>query len=212
MDYRWVEHDPSKSLGYVCHTVEELEPLALEWLRKYINLPSWPVGSLLPQPILKKWSSSSGFNNISKQRSLHIIWFTKRYEPFTNDGVSYRLENSRTPFIWVIRPPQGFDLRGAFQAEWLSEHFEERMSESNQGLLVKNWAPQLVILVHKSTGAFLSYCGWNSVPESLSQRSSNHWMTLGSRANLQLQDVGGGNGCLCRVDKMSSKCYWRGKG
>ena len=79
------------------------------------------------------------------------------------------LEASGKSFIWVIRPPIGFDLRGEFRSEWLPEGFEERIKEIKQGLLVRNWAPQLEILSHKSTGAFLSHCGWNSVIESLSQ-------------------------------------------
>ncbi|KAI5433542.1 hypothetical protein KIW84_020724, partial [Lathyrus oleraceus] len=79
------------------------------------------------------------------------------------------LEESGIFFIWVIRPPFGFDINAEFKAEWLPEGFEERMKLSKRGLLVHKWGPQLEILSHKSTGAFLSHCGWNSVLESLSQ-------------------------------------------
>lgn len=78
------------------------------------------------------------------------------------------LEASGKAFIWVIRPPFGLDIDGEFKPEWLPEGFEERMSAKNQGLLVHAWAPQVEILAHESTSAFLSHCGWNSVLESLS--------------------------------------------
>ncbi|PWA13701.1 UDP-glucuronosyl/UDP-glucosyltransferase [Artemisia annua] len=77
------------------------------------------------------------------------------------------LEESKKPFIWVIRPPIGFDLTCEFRTEWLPLGFEDRIGK--QGLIVHNWAPQLEILCHRSTGAFLTHCGWNSVMESLSQ-------------------------------------------
>lgn len=78
------------------------------------------------------------------------------------------LEVSEKPFIWVVRPPIGFSTATEdLQAEWFPEGFIERIRRKNQGLLVYKWAPQLEILSHKSTGAFLSHCGWNSVLESL---------------------------------------------
>ncbi|KAJ4962747.1 hypothetical protein NE237_022686 [Protea cynaroides] len=79
------------------------------------------------------------------------------------------LENSGKNFIWVVRPPIGFDMNLEFKAkDWLPEGFEDRMKETNRGLLVRKWAPQMEILSHRSTCAFLSHCGWNSVMESLS--------------------------------------------
>lgn len=36
-----------------------------------------------------------------------------------------------------------------------------------RGLVVPSWAPQVAILKHPSTGAFLSHCGWNSTLESI---------------------------------------------
>ncbi|XP_010252416.1 PREDICTED: UDP-glycosyltransferase 92A1-like [Nelumbo nucifera] len=80
------------------------------------------------------------------------------------------LESSGKIFIWVLRPPIGFDVNEEFRIEeWLPDGFEERMRESNRGLLIRRWAPQLEILSHNSTCAFLSHCGWNSVLESLRQ-------------------------------------------
>ena len=78
------------------------------------------------------------------------------------------LEASDKNFIWVIRPPIGFELNTEFKAkEWLPKGFEKRIKESRRGLLVYNWAPQVEILSHKSVSAFLTLCGWNSVLEAL---------------------------------------------
>uniref|UniRef100_A0A5B7BLS7 Glycosyltransferase n=1 Tax=Davidia involucrata TaxID=16924 RepID=A0A5B7BLS7_DAVIN len=79
------------------------------------------------------------------------------------------LEASGKAFIWVAKPPTGFSVTEEFRAEWLPDGFEERIREKNQGMLIHKWAPQQEILSHKSTGAFLSHCGWNSVLESLCQ-------------------------------------------
>ncbi|KAG6663980.1 hypothetical protein CIPAW_02G059400 [Carya illinoinensis] len=134
-----------ESSGWLCNSVEEIEPLGLDLLMKYIRLPVWAIGPLLPPAALKSSSSSQMMQ------------------------LAIGLEGSGKSFIWVVRPPLGFDLNGEFRAEWLPEGFEERMKQSRRGLIVRNWAPQLDILSHKSTGAFLSHCGWNSVLESLSQ-------------------------------------------
>ncbi|GKV41011.1 hypothetical protein SLEP1_g48592 [Rubroshorea leprosula] len=156
-----------------------------------MKIPVWPIGPLLPSALLNKSSSSAGYfyqHRAGKQPGISVEKCIKWLDLQKPDSVLYisfgsqntisqaqmkalasGLEESGVLFIWVIRPPLGFDLRGEFKPEWLPEGFEERTREKKQGLLVKNWAPQLDILSHKSTGAFVSHCGWNSVTESLSQ-------------------------------------------
>ncbi|XP_057855813.2 putative UDP-rhamnose:rhamnosyltransferase 1 [Cryptomeria japonica] len=66
------------------------------------------------------------------------------------------LEESKIPFMCV--------LTGHATAE-LQQRLVDRTN--GRGLVVTEWAPQLYILNHPSTRAFLSHCGWNSVTESL---------------------------------------------
>ncbi|CAL5033288.1 unnamed protein product [Urochloa decumbens] len=77
------------------------------------------------------------------------------------------LEQSAHKFVWVIRPPSGFDVNDEFRPEWLPKGFMEKVEESGQGLVVRWWAPQVEILAHTVTGAFLTHCKWNSVQGSL---------------------------------------------
>ncbi|XP_061352024.1 UDP-glycosyltransferase 92A1-like [Gastrolobium bilobum] len=172
-----------KSDGWICNTVEEVEPLGLQLLRQYLELPVWTVGPLL-QPAANKGSSKHRAGkepgialeaciewlNLKDQNSVLYISFGSQNTISASQmmALAEGLEESGKPFIWVIRPPFGFDINGVFGEEWLPEGFEERMRVNERGLLVHKWGPQLEILSHTSTGAFLSHCGWNSVLESLS--------------------------------------------
>ncbi|PWA87335.1 UDP-glucuronosyl/UDP-glucosyltransferase [Artemisia annua] len=180
-----------ESNGWLCNTVEEIEALGLEVLRNYVKVPVWCVGPLLPIKMLKKnvgWDTGYGLigQRSGKEPSIRpencIEWLDAHpegsvlYISFGSQNtisetqmmeLAKGLEESKKPFIWVIRPPIGFDLKGEFRPEWLPLGFEDRIGK--QGLMVHNWAPQLEILCHRSTGAFLTHCGWNSVMESLSQ-------------------------------------------
>ena len=170
-----------KSDGWICNTVEEIEPLGLQLLRKYIELPVWSVGPLLPPSSLKGSKQRAGkepgialeacieWLNLKDQNSVLYISFGSQNTISASQmmALAEGLEESGKPFIWVIRPPLGFDMNGKFSAEWLPKGFEERIRDSQRGLLVHKWGPQLEILSHILTGAFLSHCGWNSVLESL---------------------------------------------
>ncbi|KAL1181000.1 hypothetical protein V6Z11_A02G017100 [Gossypium hirsutum] len=178
-----------KSFGWLCNTVEEIEPFGLDLLRKYIKSPVWSIGPLLPKSwLINSSAPASVRQHAGKEPGTSPEKCVQWLDMHSDDSVLYisfgsqntispsqmmelatGLEKAGKPFVWVIRPPLGFDLKAEFKPEWLPEGFEDRMSRNNQGLLVKNWAPQLEILSHRSTGAFLSHCGWNSTMESLSQ-------------------------------------------
>ncbi|MCL7039697.1 hypothetical protein MKW94_023820 [Papaver nudicaule] len=180
-----------KSDGMMCTTVEEIEGLGLEVLRNYMDSkPVWAIGPLLPHPFLLGTNKKSVVSNSRTGKEYGIspescIEWLNHQKPSSVVYISFGsqntirasnmmelalgLEKSGKCFIWVLRPPSEYDLKSEFKSEWLPEGFVERMKESQKGLLVKKWAPQLEILSHKSTGAFLSHCGWNSVLESLSQ-------------------------------------------
>ncbi|KAK6152352.1 hypothetical protein DH2020_014987 [Rehmannia glutinosa] len=73
------------------------------------------------------------------------------------------LEASNFAFIWIIR---GLDCSAEVE-EWLvEEKFEQRVG--NRGLIIRGWAPQVLILSHPSVGGFLTHCGWNSTLEGIS--------------------------------------------
>ncbi|XP_009792915.1 UDP-glycosyltransferase 92A1-like isoform X2 [Nicotiana sylvestris] len=177
------------SLGWLCNSVEEIEFIGIKAIKNLTKLPVWCIGPLLPQCMIKKGEKDQILESrIAKDHGLSpekcIEWLNKHpknsvlYISFGSQNtistsqmmaLALGLEDSEKPFIWVVRPPIGFDLQGEFKSEWLPQGFQERVEKGNKGLIVKSWAPQLQILCHGSTGAFLTHCGWNSVLESLSE-------------------------------------------
>ncbi|XP_057500041.1 zeatin O-glucosyltransferase-like [Actinidia eriantha] len=76
------------------------------------------------------------------------------------------LEESGEKFIWVSRDADRGDIfAGDEKREKVLEGYEERVREV--GMVVRDWAPQVEILGHPSTGGFMSHCGWNSCMESI---------------------------------------------
>ncbi|KAL5067171.1 hypothetical protein RYX36_018058 [Vicia faba] len=90
------------------------------------------------------------------------------FEVFKIEQITIGLEQSKKKSIWVLRDADKGDIfYGSEDKRYeVAKGFEERVE--GMGLVVRDWAPQLEILNHSSTGGFMSHCGWNSSLESIS--------------------------------------------
>ncbi|CAN6337017.1 unnamed protein product [Urochloa humidicola] len=87
--------------------------------------------------------------------------------------IAVGLERSGHRFLWVVRAPPSDnpekELIGIHADPdlhtLLPEGFLERTK--GRGLVVKLWTPQVDVLHHKATGAFVTHCGWNSIIEGI---------------------------------------------
>ncbi|XP_010924263.1 scopoletin glucosyltransferase [Elaeis guineensis] len=82
-----------------------------------------------------------------------------QFSPAQLREMALAFEASDTPFIWVVRNKS---------SEWLPEGYEERVVGGGKGMILRGWAPQILILNHPAVGGFLTHCGWNSCLEAVS--------------------------------------------
>ncbi|CAN1158107.1 UDP-glycosyltransferase 92A1 [Linum perenne] len=154
--------------GILFNTVEEFDSIGLSYFRKKLGIPAWAIGPVLHNRGISSNSCKAWLDTKPEKSVLYVSFGSNNtINPLQMMELGKALESSKRDFIWVVRPPMGFDINSEFQAEeWLPEGFEKKTA--GRGLLIRKWAPQVEILCHKSTGGFLSHCGWNSVLESLS--------------------------------------------
>ncbi|PON31762.1 UDP-glucuronosyl/UDP-glucosyltransferase [Parasponia andersonii] len=164
------------SYGVVINTFEELEPKYVEEYKKARNGKVWCVGpvSLCNKDNLDK---SERGNKVSIDEHQCLKWLDSQEPssviysclgsicnalPAQLVELGLGLEASNKPFIWVIREGN----RTEELEKWISEYgFEE--TTKGRGLLIRGWAPQMLILSHQAIGCFLTHCGWNSALEAI---------------------------------------------
>ncbi|KAJ1258552.1 hypothetical protein BS78_10G084200 [Paspalum vaginatum] len=73
------------------------------------------------------------------------------------------LEASGQPFVWVLRNAHEYDDT----ARAFLDELEARVAGRGTGMLIRGWAPQVLILSHAAVGGFVTHCGWNSTLEAI---------------------------------------------
>ncbi|CAI8614705.1 unnamed protein product [Vicia faba] len=167
------------SYGVIVNSFEELESAFVKDYKKVYNDKVWCIGpvSLSNTDSLDKVQRGHNNMNVSVDEWIHLKWLDSQKQEsvvYASLGslcnitlpqlieLGLALEATKRPFIWVIR--KGNHLEAL--EKWIEESgFDGR--NDGRGLVIKGWAPQLLILSHPSTGGFLTHCGWNSTIEAI---------------------------------------------
>ncbi|KAI8539690.1 hypothetical protein RHMOL_Rhmol09G0202500 [Rhododendron molle] len=146
-------------------TSTEIEVKYIDHLSMLVEKKVQPVG-LLVQEIVDKDEATEVMQFLHKKDESSVVFVAFGSEFFLSneerEEMAYGLELSRVNFIWVVRFPAG---EKTTVEEALPVGFLDRVGDL--GMVVEGWAPQAKILMHSSTGGFVSHCGWNSVLESI---------------------------------------------
>ncbi|KAJ8553751.1 hypothetical protein K7X08_024429 [Anisodus acutangulus] len=168
------------SYGVVFNTFTELENVYLDSLMKDLGHDRvWSVGPVLPPDqennncgSLNRGGSSSvlaseilAWLDTCEDHSVVYICFGSQ-AVLTNkqmEALAIASEKSGVKFILSAKRA----TKGHVSTDYgvIPSWFEEKVA--GRGLVVRDWAPQVLILKHRAVCAFLTHCGWNSILESL---------------------------------------------
>ncbi|KAK4725465.1 hypothetical protein R3W88_028244 [Solanum pinnatisectum] len=163
------------SSGELYNSSTVIEGLYLDLVAKENDgLNQWALGPF--NPLLSEQNKNSNKHHqtlywLDKQETNSVIYVsfgtTTSLSNEEIEELAVGLEKSMQKFIWVLRDADKGDVfAGEERRAQLPDDYEERLK--GRGIIVRDWAPQLEILAHPSTGGFMSHCGWNSCMESIS--------------------------------------------
>uniref|UniRef100_A0A0A9CES5 Glycosyltransferase n=1 Tax=Arundo donax TaxID=35708 RepID=A0A0A9CES5_ARUDO len=173
----------AEASGVLLNTLEWLEARAVKALREGACVPDRPtppvycVGPLVAAGATEAGESERhaclAWLDAQPERSVVFLCFGSvgAFSAAQVKEIARGLETSGHRFLWVVRsPPQDpskfIEPRREPDLEaLLPDGFLGRTR--GRGLVVSSWAPQVEVLRHGATGAFVTHCGWNSTLEGV---------------------------------------------
>nr|UHH90492.1 UDP-glycosyltransferase [Nicotiana benthamiana] len=163
------------SYGAIVNSFYELEPNYVKHYREGVGRKAWHIGPVSlcnkdnedkaqrGQEICFSEHQCLDWLNSKKPKSVIYICFGSMsiFSAAQLLEIAMALESSDQQFIWVVKQ----NTTNEEQNEWMPEGFEEKLK--GRGLIIKGWAPQVLILDHEAIGGFVTHCGWNSSLEGV---------------------------------------------
>ncbi|KAJ1431123.1 UDP-glucuronosyl/UDP-glucosyltransferase [Sesbania bispinosa] len=189
----WME-EIRETIALMINTCDDLERPFIDCIASHVGKPVWGVGPLLPEQYWKSTGSLLHDRDVRSNRRSSVTeeeviqWLDSKprgsvlYVSFGSEvgptieeyqHLAQALESCEKPFIWVLQPGSGRPgpprMGGEAGSEAEEGYFPHGLESraGDRGLIIRGWAPQLLILSHPSTGGFLSHCGWNSTVEAI---------------------------------------------
>ncbi|XP_062024343.1 UDP-glucose flavonoid 3-O-glucosyltransferase 7-like [Rosa rugosa] len=165
-----------RSYGVIVNSFYELEPAYADHYRKVFRRKAWHIGPVsLCNKAPEDKAERGAMESSTAEKHECLKWLDSK-KPHSVVYISFGsiicfadcqlleiaigLEASGQDFIWVVKKEK------KDEEDWLPEGFEKRTE--GKGLIIRDWAPQVLILEHEAIGAFVTHCGWNSTIEGVS--------------------------------------------
>ncbi|KAK4401675.1 Scopoletin glucosyltransferase [Sesamum angolense] len=166
-----------RSYGVVFNSCYELESAYADHYKKVLGRRAWHIGPLF------LWNNAGAEEKAQRGKESDIneheclAWLDSKrpnsvvyvcfgsmasFTPAQLRETALGLEASGQDFIWVVR--KGKNWQGENE-DWMPQGYEDRIK--GKGLIIRGWAPQVMILDHPAIGGFVTHCGWNSTLEGI---------------------------------------------
>ncbi|TVU35832.1 hypothetical protein EJB05_17739, partial [Eragrostis curvula] len=171
----------TEAKGILINTFESLEPSAVRALRDGLCVPNnatppvYCIGPLVSGGGGGEQAEHECLRWLDEQPDQSVVFLAfgsmGSFPKNQLEEIAIGLEKSGHRFLWVVRSPKSDDhkfgdpLPEPDLDALLPGGFLERTKD--RGLVVKSWAPQVDVLQHRATGAFVTHCGWNSTLEGV---------------------------------------------